>query len=58
MDSKFYIWKTTVENIVYEKIGYTLDDLPDELYRDNFDNGSTAEYMAEKVIKNFNDGFV
>ena len=58
MDTKFNIWKDKVDKIVYKRIGYTLDELPDELYRDYFDNKCTIECMADIVIKNNSDGFV
>jgi|APSaa5957512622_1039677.scaffolds.fasta_scaffold152131_2 hypothetical protein len=54
MDSEFYLWKNKVDKIVHKKIGYHLDELEDELYRDYFDGGYSNEYMANIVINSFN----
>ena len=53
-DVNFLNWMTQIENIVYFKLGLSLDDLPDEMYRIQFDNETTAEYMANTVIDNHN----
>lgn len=55
MDTEFYSWKNKINKIVYKQIRYTLDELPDELYRTYFDERVSAEYMANIVINHFND---
>lgn len=52
-DELFVKWLKNVNRIVYTKIKYNLDDLQDELYRDNFDNNMTPEQMSKIVIDNF-----
>jgi len=53
MSSKFEQWKGLVNDIVFVSIGYRLDDLPDEDYRVNYDNGLHFCDMAKKVIDDF-----
>ena len=52
-DTKFIKWMKNVEEIVEREIQCKLLDLPDELYRDSFDNGMTSEWMAKQVIESF-----
>ena len=58
LDIDFLNWMTEVENYVYSQINLSLDDLPDELYRINFDQGTTPEEMAKVVLDNFNHTYV
>ena len=58
LDIDFLNWMTEVENYVYTQINLSLDDLPDELYRINFDQGTTPKEMAEVVLDNFNHTYV
>ena len=48
----FKEWKDAVDVIVYKKIKYNLDDLPDENYHVNYDNNITTIIMANIVIEN------
>ena len=48
----FIIWKDLVDSIVFIATGYHLDDLPDEDFRINFDNGLNICDMARIVINN------
>jgi len=43
-------WIIKVEKIVYASIQMYLDDLPDENYRINFDDGMIPEEMAKIII--------
>ena len=54
LDIDFLNWMTEIENYVYSQINLNLDDLPDELYRINFDKGTTPKEMAKIVVDNFN----
>ncbi len=49
-DKEFIDWMDCVEKIVLAEIGHYLLDLPDELYRVNFDNGTHFKVMAKTVI--------
>ena len=49
----FNYWKQSVENVVYLLIGLHLDDLPDENYHINYENGFHVCDMAKIVILNF-----
>jgi len=49
----FLNWMTIVENLVHSKTDITLDDLPDEDYRTNFDNKLSTSDMALIVLKGF-----
>jgi hypothetical protein len=46
----FCEWLDRVESIVEEEIGYDLRDLPDQPYRDLFDDKYSPEIVAESVI--------
>lgn len=50
---RFLNWMLQVEKIVYSQIGFTLNDLPDELYGVNFEDGMTSEEMASIVLDDF-----
>jgi hypothetical protein len=47
----FCEWLDRVESIVEEEIGYDLRDLPDQPYRDLFDDKYPPEIVAESVIE-------
>jgi len=47
----FCEWLDNVEAIVEEEIGYELRDLPDQPYRDLFDDKYSPEIVAESVIE-------
>ena len=51
----YFEWINTVETIVFNHTGLYLDDLPDETYRINFDDGMSAQDMAKIVTDPFND---
>ena len=53
MSDDFYEWKNKIDNIVYKKIGFHLEELADELYRNYFDNGYSIKYMASMVINHY-----
>ena len=53
----FLVWMTNVEKIVLSKINLTLDDLEDELYRINFDEGMSSNSMSKIVLKNCHMNF-
>ena len=38
-NSQFKVWKQRIDNYVYNTIGHHLDDLPDQSYRQWFDEG-------------------
>ena len=46
----FCEWLDRVEAIVEEEIGYELRDLPDQPYRDLFDDKYSPEIVAESVV--------
>ena len=54
-EDKFIDWMEEVEIIVIKSINFGLLDLPDELYRDNFDKKVTPLKMADNVIKNYKE---
>lgn len=45
----YFEWLNTVETVVFNRIGLYLDDLPDETYRINFDDGMSVQEMAKIV---------
>lgn len=46
----FLEWKKKVEIIVYSLTNFHLDDLPDEDFYMNYENGTTFKQMAEYII--------
>ena len=48
---KFCEWLDEVENIVEEETGYDLLSIPDQTYRDFFDDNISSETAAEIVIE-------
>jgi hypothetical protein len=54
-DMLYNDWVNKVERIVYASLQMYLDDLPDENYRVNFDDGMSPEDMAKIIITPFNN---
>ena len=50
----FEDWRFLVESIVYLLTGFKLDELPDENYYVNYENGMHVCDMAKIVSLNFN----
>ena len=48
---QFCEWIDEVENIVEEETGYDLSSLPDQTYREFFDDNVSAETVAGIVIE-------
>lgn len=48
---QFCEWLDAVENIVEEETGYDLSSLPDQSYREFFDDSVSPETAAEMVIE-------
>ena len=46
----YFEWLHTVETLVFNKIGLYLEDLPDETFRINFDDGMSTLEMAKIII--------
>ena len=46
-------WVNSVAAIVYIKIKLDLQDLPDEDYRNNFEEGVSSSTMAKMIIDNY-----
>jgi hypothetical protein len=55
---EFYQWRELVNSIVFILTNNFIDDLPDENYRINFDNGLHACDMAKIVEANFMQSFM
>lgn len=47
---QFCEWLDEVEDIVLEETGYNLSSLPDQSYREYFEDSVSAETVAEIVI--------
>lgn len=54
MDTKqsYLSWLTKVDIKVFKTLQLHIEDLPDELYRDNYDENTTVDDMAKIVIDN------
>ena len=52
-DIKFYLWMTRIEDRVFKKIRLTLDELPDEPYRDLFASNTDPSEIARMVVRSF-----
>ena len=50
LDYSFKYWKFSVESIVYLLTGFKLDDLPDENYHINYENGMHICDMAKIIL--------
>ena len=50
-DKKFYTWLSKVDKYIYSLIQVNLDELPDNTFRLDFNEGFTYQQMADKVIK-------
>ena len=48
-------WMKQVNSEVMAIVGLSCDDLPDCLYWDNWDNGTSPQEMAREVIYNAQD---
>jgi len=46
-------WVNSVAAIVYIKIKLDLQDLPDEDYRNNFEEGVSSSTMAKMIVDNY-----
>ena len=57
LDDSFEEWMYKVEEIIYKKLEFKLDDLPDEQYRINYDEGITPQDMGKIIISNYNNMF-
>ena len=49
-NSQFDIWKERIDNYVYNKIGHHLDDLPDQSYRQWFDQGFLKPKEVSHIV--------
>lgn len=58
IDLKFAFFMRKVDRMVFDRIGYDLLDLPDEMYHDMFTKGYSHEQVANVVINNYNNYFV
>lgn len=52
-DIRFLIWMSLIEQKVYDKIQFTLDEIPDEPYRDMFDEELDYGTVAKNIINKF-----
>ena len=50
-DNKFNKWLDLVNKHIYSKLKITLEDLPDNTFRIDFDDGLSPKEMAAKVVK-------
>ena len=48
----FNQWKDIIEKTIFFNINLLLDDIPDENYHINYDNGMTTDEMVSIIIKN------
>ena len=51
-DISFRQWMRQVDVILIAEFGVGSADLPDIMYRDLFDDGTSAEYAAKEAIRN------
>jgi hypothetical protein len=49
-DPDFEAWRTAVTRLLWDEFGLSLDDLPDMLTRDAFDNGITPQEFYENDV--------
>ena len=49
-DNHFRIWKQRIDNYVFDKIGLHLDDLPDQCYRQWFDDGYLRPREVASIV--------
>jgi hypothetical protein len=49
-DRHYQEWKTAVTRLLWDEFHLTLDDLPDMLTRDAFDNGTTPREFYENDV--------
>ena len=48
----FKSWKEQIENEIMCKLNVSLDDLPDENYHINYENGMSVDEMINIIIEN------
>jgi hypothetical protein len=53
----FESWKQQIENEIFYRFNLILDDLPDENYHINYENGMSCDEMIHIIIKNNKDFF-
>lgn len=46
----FIEWKKEVDNKIRHRTGFSVHDLPDANFRDNFEDGTDPSKMADKVL--------
>ena len=51
-DLDFEMWLTEVDQVVEDRVGMSVHDLPDCPFRDWYDDGMKAATAAGKAIKN------
>lgn len=56
--TNFYLWKHEIENHVIKYIGFKLDELPDQPYRDWFHNNKINPLDASKIILDNHYSFI
>lgn len=50
-DSDFNTWFNQVSKHIYHLICVDIKDLPDNTFREDFEEGTTYQVMADKVVK-------
>jgi hypothetical protein len=53
MEFSFEKWMSLVESLVYNEIKINLNDLPDEDFRMNYNDGLSPNGMATIVLNNY-----
>lgn len=48
---EFVIWITNIESFIEKNLNLSLLELPDDNYMFYFENGTTSEYIINKIIK-------
>jgi hypothetical protein len=57
-DEQFQVWRAAVSELVRQKFGLGLDDLPDMLTRSAFDEGVTPrEFFDDEVMRLMREDF-
>ena len=49
-NNHFQVWKNRIDNYVYNKIGWNLDDLPDQPYRQWFEDGYLKPHNVVHIV--------
>jgi hypothetical protein len=55
-EQAFKVWMKQVDNLCVNAFGMGMDDMPDQAYADNFENGVTPKGMIAKIRKSLKDG--